>query len=100
MRKSFEKVYELVCKIPEGKVTTYGAIAKSLSMSPRIVGHVLHLNPNGAETPCHRVVNRNGRLAPTFAFGGLDEQRKRLEAEGIKFKGQQRLDLKKYLFEL
>ena len=62
--------------IPRGKVTTYGVIAKKLGMSPRVVGYVLHLNPDGSKTPCHRVVNRNGRIAPGYAFGGKYEQRK------------------------
>ncbi|MBI4091985.1 MAG: MGMT family protein [Candidatus Levybacteria bacterium] len=96
--RQFSKVYELVRQIPKGKVTTYGAIAKKLSMSPRVVGYALHLNPNGSKTPCHRVVNRNGRLAPGYAFGGKDEQKRRLEQEGIKFIDKQRIELEKYLF--
>lgn len=85
---AYEKVYALVRLIPKGKVTTYGIIAKKLSMSPRTVGQVLHANPYEGEVPCHRVVNRDGRIAPNFAFGGLDIQRKLLEAEGIKFKDE------------
>lgn len=94
----FEKVYQFVRTIPKGKVTTYGAIAKKLDMSARVVGYALHLNPDGAKTPCHRVVNREGRVAPGYAFGGHDEQKRRLEQEGIKFIDEQHLDLKKYLF--
>ena len=69
-------------------------------MSPRVVGYALHLNPNSKLTPCHRVVNRNGRVAPRFAFGGNGEQRRRLEKEGIKFTSEQNVNLKKYLFEI
>ena len=98
--QSFEKVYALVRAIPQGRVTTYGAIAKKLSMSPRVVGYALHLNPDGSKTPCHRVVNKNGRVAPGYAFGGHDEQRKRLEEEGIKFIDEQHLDLKGYLWSV
>lgn len=94
----YEKVWELVRKIPKGKVSTYGAIAKKLNMSPRTVGHVLHLNPDSTKTPCHRVVNFAGRVAPGYAFGGFGEQKKRLEAEGIEFKNEKHLDLKKYLY--
>jgi methylated-DNA-protein-cysteine methyltransferase related protein len=86
MSKKYEKVYDLVSKIPRGKVTTYGEIGKALKMSPRVVGNVLHLNPYGPEVPCHRVVNREGRVAPNYAFGGHDEQKKRLEREGVMFK--------------
>jgi len=92
-----EKVYEIVRKIPKGKVTTYGAIAKELHMSPRIVGAALHLNPYQGEVPCHRVVNRDGRIAPGFAFGGLNAQRKLLEDEGVKFKDDTHVDIPLYL---
>lgn len=84
--EAYEKVYAVVRKIPKGCVTTYGAIAKQLSMSPRTVGQVLHANPYEGDVPCHRVVNKNGRIAPNFAFGGLDIQRKLLESEGVAFK--------------
>ena len=83
-----ERVWELVRKIPKGKVTTYGTIAKKLHMSPRFVGHALHLNPDGELTPCHRVVNRDGRVALGYAFGGAGVQRERLEEEGVKFKDE------------
>ena len=96
--QSFEKVYALVRAIPSGRVTTYGAIAKKLSMSPRVVGYALHLNPDGAKTPCHRVVNRNGRMAPGYAFGGPGIQKQLLKKEDIEFKDNQHLDLRKYLF--
>lgn len=98
--QAFERVYELVRKIPKSRVTTYGAIAKKLNMNPRTVGYILHLNPDGAKTPCHRVVNFAGRVAPGYAFGGHGEQKKRLEKEGIKFKNEQNLDLKEYLFKI
>lgn len=81
-----EEVYRLVKQIPKGRVTTYGTIAKRLNISPRVVGLALHLNPDGKDTPCHRVVNRNGHLATNFAFGGFEEQRKRLSKEGVKFR--------------
>lgn len=84
IEKIKKKVYKIVCQVPKGKVTTYGTIGKKLSISPRLVGHALHLNDSG-NVPCHRVVDRNGRIAPTFAFGGYKEHRKRLEDEGISF---------------
>lgn len=98
--KRFSKVYELVRRIPRGKVTTYGVIAKKLGMSPRVVGYVLHLNPDGEKTPCHRVVNRDGRVAPGYAFGGQDKQKRRLEQEGIEFVDEKYLDLTQYSYEL
>lgn len=92
-----EKVYEIVKKVPKGKVTTYGTIAKKLGMSPRTVGTALHLNPDNSNTPCHRVVNRDGRIAPGFAFGGIGAQRKLLENEGVKFRDETHVDLKRHL---
>jgi len=55
----FEKVYEVVRKIPEGSVVTYGQIAKTLGIRDvRKIGWALHANPDGSTTPCHRVVNK------------------------------------------
>ena len=60
------------------------------------VGWALRRNPSpGAEIPCHRVVNREGRLAPAFAFGGPGAQRDLLEAEGVPFFADGRVDLKR-----
>ena len=67
-------------------------------MSPRVVGYALHLNPNSQNIPCHRVVNRNGRVAPGFAFGGAGIQKKLLEKEGIKFRDEMHVDINKVLF--
>ena len=95
---TFEKIYEAVSAIPEGKVATYGQIA-SIAGNPgwaRVVGYALHVNPKPGIIPCHRVVNREGRTAPAFAFGGADTQRRLLEEEGIVFDKDGRVDLKKY----
>lgn len=99
MTTTYEKVYKLVRKIPEGKVTTYGIIAKKLAFSPRFVGHALHLNPDANKTPCHRVVNRDGRLAFGYAFGGEGIQKEKLEKEGIEFIDKTHVDLKNHLFQ-
>lgn len=96
----FNKVYDLVQRIPKGKVTTYGSIAKKLSVSPRVVGYALHVNPDGPLIPCHRVVNREGRLAPGYAFGGANIQKKRLKDEGVGFRDETHVDLTKYLFTI
>lgn len=93
------KVYEIVKQIPEGKVTTYGAIGKKLSISPRVVGYALHINSSD-KVPCHRVVNHEGRLAPTFAFGGFKEHRIRLEKEGVTFKDDTHVDKKNIIIQL
>ena len=95
---TFEKIYEVVKSIPEGKVATYGQVAL-LAGNPRwarVVGYALHVNPEPGIIPCHRVVNREGKVAPGFAFGGEGVQRQLLESEGIVFEPDGRIDLEKY----
>lgn len=100
MNNFFDKVYKLVTKIPKGKVTTYGEIAKALgTRDVRLVGFALHANKD-LSVPCHRVVNKDGRLAPGYAFGGQDVQREKLTKEGVIFKDQMHVDLKKCMINL
>ncbi len=94
----FSSVYELVKTIPHGKVSTYGEVGRVLKINPRVVGWALHGNKS-TTVPCHRVVDRTGRVAPNFAFDGAREQRRRLEEEGVVFKDEMHVDLKKCLFE-
>ncbi|MBQ8686035.1 MAG: MGMT family protein [Clostridia bacterium] len=97
----FEKVYEIVKQIPEGKVATYGQIAYALG-SPRAarqVGFALHVNPQPFVIPCHRVVNRFGGLAPAFAFGGEEIQAELLRKEGVEVDEAFTVDLEKYLYQ-
>jgi methylated-DNA-protein-cysteine methyltransferase-like protein len=94
----FEKIYAVVCKIPKGRVATYGQVAL-LAGNPRwsrVVGYALHNNPAPGVIPCHRVVNREGRVAEAFVFGGGNVQRQMLESEGISFLSDGSIDLKKY----
>lgn len=78
-------VYNYLAAIPKGKVVTYGQIAEFLGNKnfARIVGTILHDNPDGDKYPCYKVVNAKGSLAKNYAFGGADWQKIRLEAEGI-----------------
>ena len=94
----FEAVYDILKTIPKGKVTTYGDIAKALGCprSSRVVGYALHVNPEPDLIPCYRVVNREGKVSESFAFGGGEVQRKLLEAEGVVFDENGVVDLKKY----
>lgn len=92
-----EKVYAFLSTVPRGKVVTYGQIAFAIG-SPRAarqVGQALHRNPQPVVIPCHRVVNREGRLAPAFAFGGMEVQASLLREEGVETVGG-RVDLEKY----
>lgn len=80
-----ERVYRVVQAIPPGQVATYGQVALLIGQpnAARAVGNALHRNPDSSLTPCHRVVNSQGRLANNFAFDGPMEQKVRLEAEGV-----------------
>ena len=83
----FAEVYQIVQRIPIGKVATYGQIVRILgTRDSRRVGHALHANKDRS-VPCHRVVFADGSLAPGYAFGGAEVQRSKLESEGVKFKG-------------
>ena len=90
-----DKVYEFVKSIPRGKVATYGQIALRLGNKnfARAVGTILHNNPDPEHIPCHRVVNAQGKLAQSYAFGGIEAQRRLLESEGVVFKSNQVVDL-------
>lgn len=95
---AFKKIYDVVCKIPKGSVATYGQIAR-MAGNPRwsrVVGYALHVNPAPGIIPCHRVVNCEGKVAESFAFGGGDIQRQMLEQEGIVFETDGHIDLNKY----
>ena len=87
------EVYQVVCEIPLGKVSTYGSIAALLGMPQcsRMVGRALKQVPDNVSTPCHRVVNSAGRLVP-----GWGAQRLLLEEEGVALKNKTHVDLKKY----
>lgn len=87
------EVYKIVKKIPRGKTTTYGKIAKQLNISPRLVGRILHLNPDPKNIPCHRVVDRNGNVAANYAFGGARKQKELLIREGVKLKNAWQVEL-------
>lgn len=92
----FERVYEVVEQIPPGMVASYGQVAKLVGepRRARYVGFALHANPRPGEIPCHRIVFADGRLAAGFAFGGPGVQRKLLEAEGVTFVDDDRVDMR------
>ena len=96
----YDRIYRAVQQIPRGKVATYGQIAAMAGNgnAARAVGNALHINPAPGVIPCHRVVNSRGRLAPGFAFGGEDEQRRLLEAEGVEVV-ENHVDLSVYQFK-
>lgn len=92
-------VYEILSaveEIPEGRVATYGQIARLIGRekNSRLVGKVLSRAELYGVYPCHRVVNHAGRLAPHFP-----EQRERLEREGVAFRPNGCVDMKKHRWD-
>ncbi|WP_455499049.1 MGMT family protein [Coprobacter sp.] len=88
-----EEVYEVIREIPYGSVVTYGQIARLVGkpQCSRMVGRAMFHAPESLHSFCHRVINSQGRLVP-----GWDEQRSLLEKEGITFKKNGCVDLKKH----
>ena len=84
-----EQVWAMTSRIPKGKVTTYGAMAKAMGRprSARAVGQALGRNPHAPRVPCHRVVGGDGRLTGYSGDGGVQKKKRMLEAEGVRFVG-------------
>ena len=91
----FQKVYAIVRQIPEGKVSTYGAIGKYLgsAKSARMVGWALNKCTN--DVPAHRVVNQKGLLTGKMHFDGITLMQDLLENEGVVIRNNQIVDLEK-----
>jgi len=83
-----QRVYRLLQIIPRGYVTTYGDLSRAAEVhSAQAVGQILHRNPDPVAVPCYKVVFADGKLSSGYAAGGLEEQRKRLELDGIRVVG-------------
>ena len=96
-----ERIYNVVAQIPRGCVATYGQVAR-LAGNPRMaraVGSALHDNNDPVHVPCHRVVNREGRVADAFAFGGYNVQMGLLKDEGVGFIREGYVDLEHYQWD-
>ena len=94
MSQFFDQVYTVVQKIPLGRVTSYGAIARYLGhpQSARMVGYAMNASHNRPEVPAHRVVNRNGLLSGKHHFPGSKLMQQLLESEGLSVKNDQIID--------
>ena len=90
------EVLSVVEEIPEGRVATYGQIARltGRDRNARMIGKILSISAYYGQYPCHRVVNHAGRTAP-----GFHAQRELLENEGVKFRMNGSVDLKKYQWD-
>jgi len=92
---SWDPVYRLVKKIPRGRITTYGEVAKALRLrgGARAAGHAMAACPNGRGIPWHRVVGAGGRLLIREPYASL--QRKLISSEGVVIGGRT-IDMKRY----
>ncbi|MBI2033345.1 MAG: MGMT family protein [Candidatus Levybacteria bacterium] len=97
--KPFERIYEIVSKIPEGKVMTYGQVAKIAHTTPRVVGFAMAGNKDTGRVPCHRVIDAAGKLRG-YGFGGNRVKKQLLKQEGIEFLNEETVDLQKHLFQI
>ncbi len=90
------RVFALVRACPTGRVTTYGWLAKCAGYprGARMVGWIM--NESSPGVPAQRVINSKGELSGSWAFGSPDRMRQLLEAEGITFSDDGRVDLKRY----
>lgn len=93
----FDGIYQVVKLIPEGRVSSYGAIAQYLGTKSgaRLVGWAMNACHNMPDVPAHRVVNRNGMLTGKHHFGG-NVMQERLEAEGVKVENDKIVDFDKH----
>ena len=96
----FDRVYEVVRQIPDGRVTSYGAIAKYLAapQSARMVGWAMNAS-HGKDVPAHRVVNRKGLLTGKHHFQGTNLMQQLLENEGVEIIDNQIQVLEKYFWD-
>ena len=88
----------LLAKIPKGKVTTYGIIAKKLRVHPRVAGKLLSKNPDGVKYPCYKVIRSDGSLGGYTSKRGIKDKIKKLEKDKIVIKNN-KIDLKKFIFK-
>jgi len=90
------RVFALVRACPVGNVTTYGWLAKAVGYprGARMIGWIMNETPEGV--PAQRVINSKGELSGSWAFGQRGRMRKLLEAEGIAFSEDERVDLKRF----
>lgn len=98
MTAFYERCYALLRKVPKGKVTTYGDLARAMgTRAYRAVGTAMNRNPYAPAVPCHRVVSSDGTIGG-FAHG-TKQKKEMLTQEGIRFDGKKIVDFKKKLFK-
>ena len=96
----FERVYEVVRKVPHGRVCSYGLIARYLGspQSARMVGWAMNASHIKEDVPAHRIVNRLGMLTGKQHFEGTNLMQQLLESEGVEIKENQVVDFEKHVW--
>lgn len=95
----YDRIYTLVRRVPPGRVTTYGRIARQVGCTARTVGFAMAALPAGHDVPWQRVINARGEVSPRRNGDGDLIQRLLLEAEGVRFDARGRVDLVRYGWE-
>lgn len=100
-RNFFDEVYQVVKLIPEGRVTSYGAIARYLGtgLTARMVGWAMNASHTEEDVPAHRVVNRAGLLTGKHHFENPNRMQELLEAEGLKIVKDKIVDFGRYYWD-
>ena len=101
MTTTYDNIYAMVCRIPKGRVATYGQIARMIGQPgwARQVGYALAALDEAAQVPWHRVVNARGEISPRAAGGYEEFQRVLLEDEGIAFDQSGRVDMSRFIWQ-
>ncbi len=96
MNRTYQRIYAVVRRIPRGRVATYGQVAELAGIEghARQVGYALHNAPPGL--PWHRVINARGEISARASSDWGELQRHLLEAEGVEFDLEERVDLKRF----
>lgn len=92
-----QKIYMLLKRIPNGKVTTYGELAKATRLHPRTVGMLMKKNERPDEFPCYKVVRSDGSIGGYSGKKGIKTKIRLLEKDGISVK-KGKIDIKKHLY--
>lgn len=93
----YQRIYAVVCLIPEGQVASYGRVASISGVATaRMVGYAMAALPYGSDVPWHRVINSKGRISPRTGGDGDLIQRAMLEEEGVLFDEEGRVDMDRY----
>ena len=95
------RIWQVIALIPQGKVATYGDIANQAGLpnAARRVGYALRKLPKGSKIPWHRVISSQGRISLPEDSASHQIQRERLEAEGIVFRTNKRVNLREFRWQ-